>query len=332
MRKYAARYFEKTKLISEKFLKDTIVTLQFFQWDDDVVLCGMKECLELLERETDTSKYKIKYLEDGTIIKSRDVVLELEGHYSHFGMLEGIIDGILARASSLATNARNIVNAAKGKKVIYMGDRADHYSLQSFDGYAISVGGINTQVTLAHIEKHNGVAVGTVPHVLIQMFGGDLVKAMHAYKETFPTEKLTALVDFNNDVISDSLLVLKEFGKELDAVRVDTSSGVIDKCFDGDICEKGVSKNLIKELRKALDANDGQHVKIVVSSGFNLDKIKDFEAHNIPVDVYGVGASLLKINRLFSADAVLLNGKEVAKVGRGYRNNPNLIIYKHSSN
>lgn len=328
MRKYSARYFEKTKLISEKFLPNSIITLQFFQWDDNVVLCGINDCLEILEKETDTSKYSIKYLKDGTIINSRDIVLELEGHYSHFGMFEGIIDGILARASSLATNARNVVNAAKGKKVIYMGDRADHYSLQPFDGYAISIGGIETQVTLAHIEKHDGNAVGTVPHALIQMFGGDLIKAMHTYKETFPEEKLTALVDFNNDVITDTLLVLKEFGNDLSAVRVDTSSSMIDKCFNGDVNEKGVSKNLIKKLRESLDAHNGKHVKIVVSSGFNIDKILDFEKNNVPVDVYGVGASLLKINRLFSADAVLLDGKKVAKAGRGYINNPSLIQYK----
>lgn len=324
MLKYSAKYFEKTRNIIKKHKPDNNVLIQFFQRKNDVVLCGINEVLEILKKETDTSKYEIRYLKEGTIINNLDIVLELEGPYQYFGEYEGIIDGILARATSLATNAREIIKVSNGKNVIFMGDRADHYINQERDGYAISVGGISTQVTDAHIELHNGKAVGTVPHVLLQMFEGDIVKAMKAYSDTYPEEDLVALVDYNNDVITDSLKVFKAFPDKLKAIRVDTSDGVSDAMFLNDE-EYGVTPNLVKTLRSVLDKAGAKDVKIIVSSGFNKNKIKEFEDKNTPVDVYGVGASLLKVGINFTADAVKINGKEEAKVGRKYREAKKLI-------
>lgn len=88
----------------------------------------------------------------------------------------------------------------------------------------------------------------------------------------------------------------------------------------------------VKKLREALDKNNGKHVKITVSSGFDEEKIKQFEAENTPVDAYGVGAALLRIRIHFSADATMLNGKKIAKAGREYLNNPKLLVYKGEYN
>ncbi len=326
MLKYSAKYFYKTAKISKEMKDTPIVTLQFFQRKDNAILCGMTEVLELLEKETKTSNYSIKYLEEGSLIQNKEVVLELEGHYFEFGEYEGIIDGILSRQSSLATNARNVVEVSNGKNLIFMGDRSDHYLNQSRDGYAINLGGISTQVTDAHIEHHDGIAVGTIPHALIQMHKGDIVKTLEAYEKAFPDEKLVALVDYNNDVISDSIKAFKAFPNKLVAVRVDTSEGVSDTMFLNNE-EYGVTPTQIKSLRNALDRVGAQNVKIIVSSGFNVEKIKRFEASNAPVDTYGVGASLLQINNTFSADAVKVNGEKEAKVGREYKENKKLLYY-----
>ncbi len=320
---YTAKYFFKTQEIIKKYKPNVKVTLQFFQRNNNVILCGMDEVLELLKNNTDTSKYSIKYLKEGTIINEKDVVLELEGDYTEFGIYEGIIDGILARQTSLATNAKRLTNLTD-KQIIFMGDRADHYSNQVRDGYAISCGNIKIQVTKAQTELHDGTYVGTVPHALIQIFKGNLVNAMKAYNKTFPDDKLVALVDFNNDVITDSLNVLKEFKEKLTAVRVDTSDGVSDVYFKNNE-EYGVTPNLIKALRNALDFNNGKHVKIIVSSGFDEKKIKLFEKEKTPVDIYGVGGSLLKVTIGFTADAVKLDNQECAKVGRQYKKAKNLI-------
>lgn len=326
MEQYVAQYFKKTRKIIASEKPETIVTLQFFQRKDNAILAGMMEVIQLLKTNTNTDKYKIKYLPDRSKISSGEVVLELEGPYIEFGLYEGVIDGILSRMTSLATNAAEVVKAANGKQVVFMGDRSDHYLNQSRDGLAIAIGGIKTQVTDAHVSHHDGEAIGTIPHALIQMFEGDLVKALYAYKKNFPNQKVTALVDFNNDVLSESLKVLSYFQKDLFAIRVDTSANMSDAMFLNDE-EYGVTPNMIKTLRKNLDSFGGKHVKIIVSSGFSATRIKQFEELETPVDIYGVGASLLHIGHTYTADAVKLNGKPLAKAGRKYRPNPRLIEF-----
>ena len=327
MKKYSAIYFQKTKKIIQKIKPNSVVTIQFFQRKNNSILAGMEEVLTFLEKNTNTSKYQIKYLQDKTLINSDEIVLELKGNYSQFGIYEGIIDGILTRATSLATNAFEIKNVAKNKKVICMADRADHYINQERDGKYIAFGGINIQVTKAQVSRHSGKAIGTIPHVLIQMFEGDLIKALKAYEKIFPNEKLIALVDFNNDVIKDSLKAFKIFKEKLFAVRVDTPSNISDLMFKKNK-EFGVTPNLIKNLRKALNKNAANNVKIIVSSGFTKEKIKWFEKEKTPVDVYGVGAALLKIQNYFTADAVEIDGKLIAKKGRKKQDNSKLKIYK----
>ncbi|SYV97781.1 nicotinic acid phosphoribosyltransferase, partial [Mycoplasmopsis edwardii] len=84
--RYIASYFKKTQTILQNELPDNVITLQFFQRKDNSILAGMSEVLRLLEEVTDTSKYQIRYLPDGTLINNLDIVLELEGHYQDFGI------------------------------------------------------------------------------------------------------------------------------------------------------------------------------------------------------------------------------------------------------
>ncbi|MFV9451624.1 nicotinate phosphoribosyltransferase [Mycoplasma sp. 4463] len=329
---YIASYFEKTKQILETFKPNNKIVMQFFQRKDNSILCGINEVLALLEEQTDTSKYTIKYLPEGSKINNLDIVLQLEGHYQDFGIWEGMIDGILARNTSIATNAYHCVQAAKDKQVIFMGDRADHYINQEMDGYAVRVGGIKAVSTLAQKDQNevnDENVFGSMPHVLIQGFAGDTVAATKAYHKLFPKNKLIALVDYHNNIISESLKVWNELGNLVWGVRIDTSKNMIDHMFDNDEEKQyGVNPEQIKRLREALDKAGATNYKIVVSSGFNAEKIELFESLNVPVDYYGVGQSIFKLNNSFSADATILNGNPEAKEGRGYRENPNLIVYK----
>jgi nicotinate phosphoribosyltransferase len=65
-------------------------------------------------------------------------------------------------------------------------------------------------------------------------------------------------------------------------------------------------------------------VRIVVSGGFDAEKITRFEAEGTPVDAYGVGSSLLRGQNDFTADVVRVDGRPVAKVGREEHPNPRL--------
>jgi nicotinate phosphoribosyltransferase len=331
---FSAVYFLKTKKITEEKLPNNHVTMQFFQ-KDEAVLCGTDEVIALIHTfADDPQSLEIKSLKDGDKIEPYETVLTIAGPYQAFGYLEGIIDGILARRTSVATNVYNVVKAAsisgKQKPVIFMGDRDDHYTTQAGDGYAAFIGGSTAQATHAMNEWWGKEGMGTMPHALIQMFRGDVVAATEAYHDVFPEDELSALVDYNNDVITDSLKVAKRFGKTLSSVRLDTSRALVDKYFlrnhhlMGTFDPRGVNPQLLFALRKALDEEGFQHVKIMVSGGFTEERIQDFEKAGVPVDMYGVGRSLLRLNIGFTGDLVLLNGSPEAKEGRKYRPNPRL--------
>ena len=327
---FSAVYFLKTREIVEKYKKDNIVTMQFFQ-KDHAVLCGTDEVIALLHTFADhPEQLEIKSLKDGDKISPFESVLTVTGPYQYFGYLEGIIDGILSRRTSVATNVYNVVKAAGDKPIIFMGDRDDHYTQQAGDGYAAFIGGSTAQATHAMNEWWGKKGMGTMPHALIQMFRGDIVAATEAYNETFPEDELMALVDYNNDVITDSLKVARAFKEELKAVRLDTSNTLVDKYFLrnqhvlGTFDPRGVNPELVFALREALDAEGFHYVKIVVSGGFNEERIREFEAKDVPVDMYGVGRNLLSVDYGFTGDNVLLNGTHSAKYGRKYRPNPRL--------
>jgi nicotinate phosphoribosyltransferase len=86
----------------------------------------------------------------------------------------------------------------------------------------------------------------------------------------------------------------------------------------------GVNPQLVWNVRRALDEHGYRDVRIVVSGGFSVEKILEFERAGVPVDAYGVGSSLFAGRFDFTADVVLKDGKPCAKVGREFRPNPRL--------
>ncbi|WP_404444581.1 nicotinate phosphoribosyltransferase [Sutcliffiella horikoshii] len=327
---FSAVYFLKTREIVKEFKPDNIVTMQFFQ-KDHAVLCGTDEVIALIKTfADDPESLEIYSLKDGDKIAPFETVLTITGPYQNFGFLEGVIDGILARRTSVSTNVYNVVKAAGQKPVIFMGDRDDHFTQQAGDGYAAHIGGSTAQATHAMNEWWGKKGMGTMPHALIQLFNGDVVEASKAYHAKFPEDDLLVLVDYNNDVITDALRVAREFGDKLKGVRVDTSRTMIDQHFIrhqdvlGTFDPRGVNAPLVFALREALDKEGFTHVKIVVSGGFSEQRIAEFEEQKVPVDIYGVGGSLLKIHIGFTGDNVVLNGEPQAKAGRKYRFNERL--------
>lgn len=324
---YSALYFNRTRQILLKEENLETVTMQVFQKNEGSVLCGIPEVLELFKIATGyfergkwidkSEEIQVKHLPDGSALKSLEPVIHITGPYAYFAHLESLYLGILARRTLVATNARNVVKAASGKSVVCFADRFDHFLNQAGDGYAAHIGGIQTVCTEAQADKWKGKIAGTIPHSLIAVNKGNTTEAASQFARNID-DNLVVLVDFDNDVINTSLLVAKKFGKKLWGVRVDTAENMIDKSL-GEKGGKGVNPTLIKLLRKKLDENGFKHVKIVVSGGFNAEKITKFEKEKTPVDIYGVGSSLLKGANDFTADVVMVGDKNLAKKGRGYK-------------
>ena len=116
-------------------------------------------------------------------------------------------------------------------------------------------------------------------------------------------------------------------GERLWGVRLDTSEQLVDVALQDEPDpdrNRGVTALLARRVRDALDAAGHRHVRIVVSGGFDAEKIARFEAEGAPVDAYGVGSSLLRGQNDFTADVVRVDGRPLAKAGRQENPNPRL--------
>lgn len=307
-------------------------------------------------------------------------VIKIHGRYRDFALLETPMLGILSRSSRIATNVYNVLKAARNKPVLFFPARFDLHEVQAADGYAydIAIARFNHDFgsrlssfvsTDAQGDWWGGAGGGTVAHAVISCFLSDTAAAMLAFAEYVPADvPRIALVDFNNDSITDSLLTLKAmFDKYLPlitdgnqgeaqkyvlyGVRLDTSGSLRDEGVPplGDpILDLGVTPRLVFNMRQALDnawtswdlrpsqveiARDYcQDVRIVATGGFNPEKIRRFEKLNVPVDIYGVGSSLLsndkETNTDFTADVVRVKIEgtwyDMAKIGRRACDNPDL--------
>ena len=255
--------------------------------------------------------------------------MHITGDAGLFAHLETVYLGILARRTKIASNVRSVVEAAGGKIVLYFPARFDHWALQGGDGYAAHIGGATGVSTDAQAQWWGAKASGTVPHALIAAVGGDTVRAITLFGETYPEVDLVALVDFDNDCVGTSLKCCEALGDRLWGVRLDTSNTLVDKSIIPvmqNFSPTGVTPRLVEMTRNALDQHGFNHVKIIVSGGFNPDRIAEFEKLQVPVDAYGVGSYLMRGVNAFTADVVLLEGKPCAKVGRRYSPNPRMEL------
>jgi nicotinate phosphoribosyltransferase len=214
-----------------------------------------------------------------------------------------------------------------------------------------------------------GAGGGTVAHAAIASFMGDTAEAMMQFSRILPARiPRIALVDFNNDSVRDTLRALEAMfrkyqelcdrGDQAEAakyvlygVRLDTSGTLRDVSVEplGDpVLDLGVNPRLAFNVRHGLDSvheswdlppawKDAarrycRNVKIVVSGGFNPEKIRKFEKLGVPVDLYAVGSWLFNNNGStvtdFTGDVVRVKVHDrwinMAKVGRMPLDNPNL--------
>ena len=325
---YSDKYFVRARDVLSADHYNPHVTVQVFG-KADAFLGGIDEAIAILKLcSEDWSALKVSALYDGDAITPWEVVLEIEGPYAHFAQLETLYLGVLSRRTRVGTNTRRVVEAAHPKQVMFFPARHDHWLVQTGDGYAAHMAGAIGVSTDAQASWWGSEGIGTVPHGLIAAYGGDTVLASKKFLEHMdPNIRLVTLVDFENDCVRTSVELANALGSSLYGVRIDTSEMLVDRSvlpMMGQMKPTGVTPQLVRNVRKALDAAGHHHVRIFVSGGFTADKIREFERLGVPVDSYGVGSSLFQGRFDFTADVVLHHGKPCAKVGRAYRESPRL--------
>jgi nicotinate phosphoribosyltransferase len=329
---YTDKYFLYTRdvLLGENDHRP--VTMQVFQ-KKAAHLGGVDEAIAILRlcltEGFSWEDIEVHALRDGDRVEPWETSMTITGPYAAFVHLETLYLGVLSRRTKVATNTRRVVEAAWPKPVMFFPARHDHWLVQTGDGYAAHIAGAIGVSTDAQASWWGASGVGTVPHALIAAYGGDTVAAAKAFLRTLPDVGVIPLVDFNNDCVATSLELARALGDQLYGVRLDTSETMVDRSIlpqMGRFKPTGVNPQLVWNVREALDAEGFHDVKIVVSGGFTVEKIREFADNNVPVDSYGVGSSLFKDSYDFTADVVLREGEPVAKAGRAYRPNPRLEL------
>src|SRR5919201_4241544 len=333
---YSDAYFNHTKSLLEADGHHPRVTMQVFQRHESVLggideaVAVLKQCSGRRDAEgrwvTGWRELDVRALHEGDEIAPWETVMTIEGDYAQFAHLETVYLGCMARRTLIMRNVREVVDAARGKPILYFPARHDHWLVQTGDGWSAHVAGAIGVSTDAQASWWGGRGVGTVPHGLIAAYDGDTVAAAQAFAERYGDEmNVTVLVDFENDSVRTALEVAEALGPRLWGVRLDTSDKLVDRALldeMGEFKPTGVNPRLVEKVRAALDDAGFEAVKIVASGGFDAQRIRQFEAAGVPVDAYGVGSSLIRGENHFTADVVIVEGRPGGKAGRRFKPNP----------
>lgn len=285
------------------FVPDAEVEMQWFtRRPGRTVIAGIEFALACIRycsgywldnRFVDTSdELKVWAVDEGSLQsysgRPDDVtpILRIQGKYKDFGINETVTLGYLTRASRVATNVYQLLEATGGKPTMFFPARYDIPEVQMIDGlaYATAIDAYNrehqtsltpfvsTDAQGEFIHQRGG---GTIPHAAIACFLGNTNATTMAFAEfVSPDVKRVALVDYDNDCVGTSIAVAKAFfdrhriaikeGNEeaikrftLFAVRLDTSSALRDVSVPdtgNPLNDNGVNPTLVNLVRQGLDS------------------------------------------------------------------------------
>jgi nicotinate phosphoribosyltransferase len=189
---------------------------------------------------------------------------------------------------------------------------------------------------------------GTMPHSLIG-YAGSTVRAAEMFRETFPDEPMTVLVDYFGREITDALAVCRRFpelaasgqlsfrldthgGRFLESLDPAESYAVLERNVPGAIRRyrsetelrylvgTGVSAAAIWRTREVLNEAGFPRARIVASSGFGVDKCRVMADARAPIDLVGTGSFIPDLwhETYATADIVAYDGTPMVKVGREF--------------
>ncbi|MDI7261715.1 MAG: nicotinate phosphoribosyltransferase, partial [Thermodesulfobacteriota bacterium] len=279
----------KAEFIAKRFPED-------YGWG---VLAGIEEAVFLLK----DLPIKVRAMKEGTIFRTYEPVMEIEGMYTEFGLYETSVLGLLCQASGVATKAARCKKAAGDRRVISFGARRIHPVIAPMVERNAFIGGCDGVSVVKDAEMLHEEPSGTMPHALILMIG-DTVEATKAFDEVIhPKVKRVSLIDTFNDEKIEAIRVAEALGKRLFAIRLDTPSS-----------RRGDFQKIIEEIRWELNLRGFGHVKIFVSGGLDEKRILSL---NPLVDAYGVGTSITNARVIdFAMDIVEIEGRPLAKRGK----------------
>jgi nicotinate phosphoribosyltransferase len=357
---YTDTYFNKTKQIVSRFGDKTVTYAVFLRRP---VISAPKLMLDWITEVAVArgTVFDIEVLHaEGEWVGAGEPLMYITGSYIHLTDLETLILQKLGSVCVAAHHAYQMCIALPD--VTFLAMEARHCAgteMQAMMAYGASVGSRaaqregakgfigNANDATAHFF---GAArgLGTMPHALIG-YAGSTVRAAEMFRETFPNDNLTVLVDYFGREITDGLDVCRRFpdlaaGGSL-SVRLDTHGGrfleTLDPAASYAVLERhdpgairryrsdtelrhlvgtGVSAAAIWRMREALDEAGFPKVRIVASSGFGVDKCRVMADARAPIDVVGTGSFIPDHwhETYATADIIAYDGEARVKLGREF--------------
>lgn len=215
--------------------------------------------------------------EEGELFFPGSPVLTVRGTFAEAVLLETLTLSILNHDSAIASAASRMVAAAGERPIIEMGSRRTHEEAAVAAARAAYLAGMASTSNLEAERRYGVPAAGTSAHAFTLLHttaaGTDERSAFAAQVAALGTGT-TLLVD-TYDITRGVENAIAVAGPELGGVRIDS----------GDL---GV---LARQVRDQLDALGATGTRIVVSGDLDEYAIASLRAE--PVDVYGVGTSLV---------------------------------------
>lgn len=250
-----------------------------------------------LRKQNKFSDNFIKYLEnfnficdiwaiaEGTPIFPNEPIIKIKGPILQVQLIETIILLNINHQSLIATKASRIVCAANYKPVLEFGARrAQGYSAALYGARSAYIAGCNSTSCVLANQFFNIPLSGTMSHSWIQSFDSEYI-AFKKYAEIY-LENSSFLID-TYDAVNGLYNAIKVDKEILKPKKISMQSIRID------------SGNLLKlsfKLRKILNLNNYNHVKIIASNSLDEFKISTLLNNKAPIDIFGVGENLITSN------------------------------------
>lgn len=268
-------YLHRTqRILRNEGLNPTVV--MEFSISRAAVLCGSQEVKAVLSKVTSEGNREVWAVEEGSAVNENEVCLQVRAPYSSFGLYETAICGTLAHQTGWATAAQELVREAGHVPVICVGAHTVHPSVAAVMDYAAVVGGCASGSTVLGARLAGTPPVATVSGALVQLMGGDAVRAALAFDKAFaPDVQRVAYVDPRQDTVEQVVAVAKAAGEHLNSVRISRTPGA-----------KPVSASDVLIVRDRLDEIGARSIQIVLSGRMNPERVRQLLADGAPVDMF----------------------------------------------
>lgn len=220
-------------------------------------------------------------MNEGEIVFPNEPILQVHGKIVEAQLVETLLLNILNFQSLIATKSARMRSVAGSRALSDFGLRR----AQGLGGYhatrAAMIGGFNSTSNVKASLDFGIPAVGTMAHSFVQSYDDELA-AFRDFSEMRP-DHCVLLVDTYDTLksgIPNAITIAKEMerrSRKLSGVRLDS----------GDLAY------LSKQARALLDEAGLQYVRITVSNQLDEYVIKSLMDQHAPIDVFGVGTSLV---------------------------------------